>query len=86
MDCRNNLSLLAWSDPGHTVYQENTYGTLFTNQTIPVQKFADWDLNVPNIPSLNSYSPWAPWGRQLTYTPNNGMIRLLLSDILNRTL
>lgn len=73
--------------PGFFYYnQENTYGTLFTNQTIPVQKFADWDLNVPNVAPVTSYSPWAPWGRQLTYTPNNGMIRLFLSDILNRTL
>jgi hypothetical protein len=73
--------------PGYFYYnQENTYGTLFTNKPIPVQKFADWNLNEPNIPSVRYYSPWAPWGRQHTYTPDNGMINPVLSDILNRTL
>jgi hypothetical protein len=66
--------------------QENTYGTLFTNKPIPLQKFANWNLNEPNIPTIDYYTPWAPWGRQLTYTPDNGMIKPVLSDILNRTL
>ena len=39
-----------------------------------------------NIPNTSYYAPWAPWGRQLSYTPDNGMIKLKLSDILNRTL
>ncbi|HPB80690.1 MAG TPA: hypothetical protein PK200_01500, partial [Spirochaetota bacterium] len=73
--------------PGYFYYnQENSYGTLFTNQPIPEQKFANWDLNVPHIPTTSHYSPWAPFGRQHTYTPDNGMIKPVLSDILNRTL
>ena len=73
--------------PGYFYYnQENTYGTLFTNKSIPVQKFANWNIKVPNIPSTSYYAPWAPWGRQFSYTPDNGMIKLKLSDILNRTL
>jgi hypothetical protein len=73
--------------PGYFYYnQENTYGTLFTNKPIPVQKFANWNLNVPATPPIQHYTPWAPWGRQHTYTPDNGMIRPVLSDIINRTL
>ncbi len=73
--------------PGYFFYnQENTYGTLFTNKPIPVQKFANWNLNEPNTPPINNYAPWAGWGRQLTYTPDTEMIRPVLSDILNRTL